>query len=102
MNWDEAEFNLVNMVEKHLSEEEVCRPVIPGNTIFPTKQTLQHLKSLCLKLNSKVPVVKSREIDEELNVQLQSHLDSCSESGNFLSKLQQCYFAALLVFSFYR
>ena len=66
VDWDTAKFDLVNMTEKEVPLESVCKPVKPGHVIM-NKRTYESLVSLCKKFNAKTSVVDSAELQRDLS-----------------------------------
>lgn len=49
VNWDTAEFELVNMTLKEVDVSSICIPPRPGHVILPEKRSFHDHMDMCLK-----------------------------------------------------
>ncbi len=67
----------MNMTEKEVPMDYICKPVNPGHTIIPDKRSIKSLVSLCQKFHGRTSVVTSRAMEEKLAETFYEHEDSC-------------------------
>ena len=61
INWDKAEFDLVNMRVLEYSEEDVCVPPKPGDVMFPELRNFTAHAAICRLMRGRPTVVTSQE-----------------------------------------
>ena len=66
LNWDEAEFDVVNMTEVEYSVDRVCKPQRPGHVIFPEKRNFTASVEICRKMRGRHSVADSLATQTEL------------------------------------
>ncbi len=67
VNWDTAKMILMNMTEKEVPMETVCKPVKPGDVIIPNQRSFLSLRTLCPKFHGKTSVVGTPDMQSDLS-----------------------------------
>ena len=67
VNWETADFSVVNMARRDVPVESVCRPARPGSVLVPNRRTFDSLAGLCGKFRGRMTVVRSQEQQAEMS-----------------------------------
>ncbi len=67
VNWETADFSVVNMARRDVPMESVCRPARPGSVLVPNRRTFDSLAGLCGKFRGRMTVVRSQEQQAEMS-----------------------------------
>ncbi len=60
LNWEEAPLELVNMTERRVSVDSICKPVRPGHVIFPLRRNFTSHLAICRKMRGLPSVVRDQ------------------------------------------
>ncbi len=101
VNWENAKFDLVNMTEKEVPMESVCKPVKPGDVIIPNKRSFESLMSLCKKFHGKTSVVDSPAMQDELSKLVLETPMCMSAGGKELPPVLKCKLLAISAIYYY-
>ncbi len=66
INWDQSQWELINMTSRNADDSEICIPPRPGHVLYPEKRNYTSLIELCAKFKGKPSVVKDNETQLEL------------------------------------
>ncbi len=67
MSWDTARFHLLNMTEKEVDMDSVCKPVKPGHVLIPDRRPFESLAGLCKRLGGLASTVTSEDMQRRLS-----------------------------------
>ena len=70
VDWDMAQWNLVNMAEVETKTVEICKPERPGHILFPEDRNMSSAIDVCRKMKANVSVVTSQQVMDELVAKL--------------------------------
>ena len=66
LDWDEGEFDVVNMTVEDYSVDRVCKPQRPGHVIFPEKRNFTAAVEICRKMRGQISAVDSKRTMDAL------------------------------------
>jgi len=73
VNWETAEFDILNMNVLNETMESVCVPVRPGNVVLPTQRIFKDQIAICRKFHGILSTVDDEEEQAELIEEVYKH-----------------------------
>lgn len=98
VSWKTALWKLENMVEESITVREMCKPLRPGNILFPERRNMTSGIDLCRKMRAIVSVVDSKTT---LNKLASIHADNLGRYNGGRCKYIWLHFLALFVSHIY-
>lgn len=81
VNWNQAQFDLVNMTWINVTMRSVCTPERPGHVLFPTRRNFTSHASLCRKLRGVPSVVQDQATQDWMVGQVRRYR-SCGDPND--------------------
>jgi hypothetical protein len=85
VNWDTAKFELYNMSVQHYKIKYVCKPINPGNLIFPAQRNFADHNAVCFRLKSWPTIIRDSDIQHALSRENVKHPNCADKDGMFWS-----------------
>lgn len=82
VDWNEAEFDLVNMTTEIFPPSHVCVPPRPGDVLFPERRNLSAQFALCHRLRGRPSVVDNHEKQKSMIADFLDHPEACGDPNN--------------------
>ncbi len=67
------------MEEIHLSMKSVCKPLQPGDVVFPMRRNFTSHVSLCQRMRGQTRVVQCEVMQQTLLEEVKKYNDSCGD-----------------------
>ena len=87
LNWDTAQWELVNMTTDFQDVSTICKPIRPGHVVLPEMRNFTSHTAMCRKFRGGTSVVQDLESQMVLSKELNMY-KSCSHNSS--KSLQNC------------
>ena len=60
VNWDDSNWDLVNMTKRSVRYDELCNPRRPGHVMLPERRNITAMKTICNQMKAKMSVIRDQ------------------------------------------
>ena len=86
MNWDTAEFDIINMTTLEVPASRVFEPLRPGHVIFPEPRNFSSYRQMCEKMGAQISIVKDEYTQKMFVAEISKHPCKQLRKKGFLTR----------------